>query len=366
MVSSFLRLRPNHIEALQNTDILLKDSIYGAIGLSAAVLAGKLDFNSFMISTLVPEIQNKQEGYEILRRRAAIMLGQWVPVDADNLDTAVVYQIFQLLLSSSDLVVRVTAGRQLKHAIDPYSNPTAKLDPHVPQIFERLLALIDEVEFAETKMALLNTVQTLVQFMGEGVTVHEDQVISRLPPIWEAAGDEYILKQNILGLVSELFKAMKGSSIKYHPLILPLISSALDLANEDRMNLLDDAVDLWTAVLTQVRCVHCTSIRLTDYLADAGSHTRCRQPVASSIPTVRDRRRQSEERFQHHQQLHFTRTPGHARRSSIRDFQGIDNTPGAASEQGCKEFHLRRDRAVSDCLTERGRQGRAGACRECC
>lgn len=239
-----------------NTSVLVKDSIYGAIGLAAPALAGKVDLNTFIQSTMLPELRSQQEGYSVLRRRAAIFLGQWVPVDSGNLNTNSVYEIFQYLLDKTqplnDLVVRVTAGRQVKNAIDIYSDPGAKLDPFLAPILESILELVDEVDLPETKMALLSTVQTLIQTMGEGITRHADQIINRLPPIWDAADKEFILKQNIMGLISELFRAMKTSSVKYHPLVLPLIGSALDLENEDRLNLVEDAVDLWSAVLTEV------------------------------------------------------------------------------------------------------------------
>ena len=148
-----------------NTDILLKDSIYAAIGLSAPVLEHDLDFAAFLEKTLVPEVQNEQAGYNILRRRIAIVLGQWMLVK-QGLNRPLVYQIFQFLMDSSsplnDEVVRVTAGRQLRNVIDPFEFTAEPFMPFAEPIIGRLLALIQEVELSETKLALLNTLSVMV------------------------------------------------------------------------------------------------------------------------------------------------------------------------------------------------------------
>ena len=78
-----------------------------------------------------------------------------------------------------------------------------------------------------------------------------DQIISLLPPLWEQAGDEYLMKQSILAILSALVTSMKDASRKYHPLILPLIQSSVEPESETRTYLLEDAVDLWHAILIQ-------------------------------------------------------------------------------------------------------------------
>ena len=152
---------------MENTDVLLKDSIYAAIGLAAPVLERNLDFDfgCFLNNTLVQEVQISQSGYNILRRRAAIVLGQWLPVK-EGLDRPLVYQIFQHLLDKgnplNDQVVRVTAGRQLKNVVDPFEFTAEPFMPYVQNILGSLMALIEEVELPDTKLALLNTISVIV------------------------------------------------------------------------------------------------------------------------------------------------------------------------------------------------------------
>ena len=142
---------------------MLKDSIYAAIGLSAPVLDQHLDFGKFLETTLVPEIQIQQPGYNILRRRIAIVLGQWIVV-VEGLNRPLIYQIFQYLLDKNDKlndeVVRITAGRQLKNVIQPFEFTPEPFTPFASAMLVGLMELIQEVDLSETKLVLLETLNT--------------------------------------------------------------------------------------------------------------------------------------------------------------------------------------------------------------
>ena len=163
---------------MQNTDVLLKDSIYAAIGVAAPVLEPNLDFDfgSFLDNTLVEEVQVSRAGYNVLRRRAAVVLGQWLPVK-EGLNRPLVYQIFQHLLDKrdqlNDQVVRVTAGRQLKNVVDPFEFTAEPFMPYVPNILSSLMMLIEEVELPDTKLALLNTISVIVTKMEQNVCCYD-------------------------------------------------------------------------------------------------------------------------------------------------------------------------------------------------
>lgn len=237
-----------------NQDIFLKDSVYDAIGLAAAVLEDKINFGSFLNSTLAQEVQINQPGYNILRRRIAIVLGKWLLVK-EGLDRPLVYQIFQHILDKrdplNDLVVRITAGRQLKNIILPFEFSIQTFRPYCASIISHLMTLINDVELGETKLALLNTLTTLVQSLEDEITPFADQIISFLPTLWEQAGDEFLMKQSILGILSTLMSAMKSNSRQYHSLIIPLIESSVKIDSDTRVYLLEDAIDLWATILQQ-------------------------------------------------------------------------------------------------------------------
>ncbi|OXV11008.1 hypothetical protein Egran_01234 [Elaphomyces granulatus] len=239
----------------QNRDILLKDSLYSAIGLATASLEQHLDFNTFLESTLVPEVQMHEQGYNVLRRRIAILLGQWVPVKPGELNRVAIYQIFQHLLNKqdplNDLVVRITAGRQLRNVLDPYEFSAPGFMPYATPILQNLLALIQEVKLAEIKMGLLETVRVAVVKMEDHISPFSDQIMTLLPPLWAQSGEEHLMKQAILTLLSSLIQSLKGESIRYHADILPLIQSSIDPQSETIVYLLDEALDLWSSIIAQ-------------------------------------------------------------------------------------------------------------------
>ena len=154
--------------------ILLRDSVYTAIGLGAAVFRDHIDFDGFVTTTLAQEVQKNPPGYKILRRRIAILLGQWISIKVGPQTRPTVYEIFRHLLDKSDglndQVVRVTAGRQLKDVVDDWGFESQAFLPYAPGILSSIMALVEEVELPETKMMLLMTVSVLVQRLEHHVS----------------------------------------------------------------------------------------------------------------------------------------------------------------------------------------------------
>jgi len=59
-------------------------------------------------------------------------------------------------------VVRLTAAKCLGDSVDEWDSDVETLLPFVPNLFEKIMALIDEVEETETKMSLVNVVSMIV------------------------------------------------------------------------------------------------------------------------------------------------------------------------------------------------------------
>lgn len=238
-----------------NTEVFLKDSLYSAIGIAAACLEDKLDFNSFLLQTLVPEVQIVQPHYNLLRRRIAIVLGQWVPIKPESLDRRAIYQIFTHLLSKSDelndVVVRVTAGRQLRLVLEPFEFNQADFAPFAASIFQNLMSLIQETELSETKMALLETVRVAVSKLEGHIEPYSDAIMSLLPALWAASGEEHLMKQATLTMITAITTSLKRKSLRYHSLIIPLIRDSVQPGSEAIVYLLEEALELWPALLQQ-------------------------------------------------------------------------------------------------------------------
>jgi hypothetical protein len=196
-------------------------------------------------------------------------------------DRTLVYQIFSYLLDKAhplnDLVVRVTAGRQLKTVIETCVE--FRTEPFVPfaaNILGRMMALIEEVELVETRIALLLSVQSVVTQLEHHVVLFADQIISSLPPLWEQAGEEWLMKQMILSLLAALTGAMKSDSARLHALILPVVHETLQEDSPSRLYLKEDAFELWAAIVEESPQPTQELLQLTVNLVesyDAGSDT---------------------------------------------------------------------------------------------
>ena len=160
--------------APDNEDILFKDSVYTAIGLAADILYDQVDFDAFLENTLVPEAGKQKPGFNIIRRRVAIVISQWIAIKIAQEKKPIVYQIFQHLLDTSDplndQVVRVTAGRRFKDIADEWEFHADNFLPYAPTTLERLMALVQEVDLPDTKMALLNTISIIVERLEHHVS----------------------------------------------------------------------------------------------------------------------------------------------------------------------------------------------------
>jgi hypothetical protein len=237
------------------TDVVTKDSVYTAMGLSAAVVFDQFDFDSFLQSTLVNDVQQSGSNYKVLRRRVAILIGQWVVVKIDVAHRPLVYQIFQHLLNprdeTNDQVVRVTAAKEFQMAVNEFGFSPEAFLPFATEILGYLMSLIQEVDPTETKMAILETIRAIATRMEYHIAPFADQIVALLPGLWDASGEEHLMKQSILTLLSTLVASMKDQSQRYHPLILPLIRMAVEPGSDVAVYLMEEALDLWTAILVQ-------------------------------------------------------------------------------------------------------------------
>ncbi|KAK6496883.1 hypothetical protein TWF481_001865 [Arthrobotrys musiformis] len=244
----------NNVATLENQDVLLKDSVYNAVGLVPAILEPHLDFNIFLQNVLANEVQVTQPDYRILRHRIPILIGQWVFVNIDVQHRSTIYRITQHLLNKSDplndLCVRITAAKSLKSSIDEWQFDISSFLPFVDDIFDKLMLLIDEVEETTTKMSLVDVIGLIAERMSHNVAPYAHRVISILPPLWEATGEEHLFKQSILSILTKIVSAMKDESLKYQEMVVNLIRFSVSPENGLQIYLLEDALELWDAAVT--------------------------------------------------------------------------------------------------------------------
>ena len=240
--------------ASQST-VLMKDSVYTAMGLCAPVIHEEFNFDAFLTSTLVNDIQQTGPGCKIMRRRIAILIGLWVTVKISEENRPLLYQIFQHLLNAedeiNDQVVRMTAARQLEFVIQDVGFKIETFLPFAPDIMGRLISLIQEVDHTELKLAVLQTIRITCVNLEQHVAPFADQIVSILPQTWEMSGEDHLLKQAILALLLTLVTAMKEQSQRYNPLVLPLVQQAVVPDTDMNVFLLEESLELWSGILMQ-------------------------------------------------------------------------------------------------------------------
>ncbi|KAI5864741.1 ARM repeat-containing protein [Durotheca rogersii] len=237
-------------------DLAIKEAVYTAMGLAAPIVCDKVDFGEMVRTTIAADAQQAGQWCQILRRRIAILLSQWVPVKMDNKTRPLVYEIFRHFLNSrdgcNDIVVRITAARQLKSVVDEIEFQEALFVPFAADIFTELIGLLQQVDIDETKLAILETTRCLVQRMDTQVHHLSDMVMDTLPAIWQSAGDQNtMLKQSVLAIMQALVVSLKTEWQRYHVRIVPLIIEATQENTEIYLYLIDEVLELWRSALTQ-------------------------------------------------------------------------------------------------------------------
>ena len=237
-------------------DIATKEAVYTAMGLSAAHVIDAFDFDAVLASTIVNDAQQQGDLFKVLRRRIAILISQWAPVKLEDSSRPIVYQIFQHFLNpndeTNDLVVRITAARQLRWIADELGFSVEAFLPHTSDVLSELNVLIQNVDVDETKLAILETIRILVTRMEEQVSQFGDQLMSSLPHVWESSGtEEYMIKQAVIAIFAALVMSMGNNSQRYQHFMVPLLSEAARIGSDLHTHLIDESLELWNAILTQ-------------------------------------------------------------------------------------------------------------------
>lgn len=237
-------------------DIATKDAVYTAMGLAAAHIVNVFDFDSLLASTLVHDAQQVGGLNKVLRRRIGILISQWAPVKLSDTSRPIVYQIFRHFLNpddeTNDLVVQITAARQLRWIADELGFCIEAFLPYTSDVLTQLVKLVQTVEVDETKLAILESIRILVTRMEAEVSQFGDQLMEALPSVWEKSGaEEYMIKQAVVAIFTALVMSMGSDSQRYHNFMIPLLSEAARPGSDLHLHLIDESLELWNAVLMQ-------------------------------------------------------------------------------------------------------------------
>ncbi|KAI1426774.1 putative importin 11 [Xylaria sp. FL1777] len=236
-------------------NITTKEAVYTTMGLAAPLVAGSdFDFDALLKSVIATDAVRATYMCQVLRRRIAILLSQWVPVKISDETRPLVYEIFRHFLNSddphNDIVVRITAARQFKLVVDDFDFDHDGFVIQAPYVLKELINLIQIVEVEETKLAIVDTLRGLISRMDNNIAPFSDLVMHVLPNIWSSASSlDFMMKQAVLEILQSLVVAMKTEFQRYQHLVLPLIVEATQEGTDNSYYLHEEVLNLWLHLL---------------------------------------------------------------------------------------------------------------------
>lgn len=251
--------------------VATKEAVYTALGLAAAHIVSAsgtdkqtgdgpgnklLDFDHLLTTTLVQDAQEQGPLGKVLRRRLAILFSSWIIVESTETSRPVMYQLFTHFLNpndeTNDLVVRVTAARQLRWVADELFFDPDKFLPYAGDVMPQLVELITNLDNDDTKLAILETMRLLVTRLEHSAAQFGDFIMSALPQIWEGSGSEdYMIKQAVIAIFTALVMAMGPGAQKYQHHMLPLLGEVARPGSDLHLSLIDETLELWDSIIIQ-------------------------------------------------------------------------------------------------------------------
>lgn len=152
-------------------DILKVCAIFKAVGLAAYELFEEIDFDSWFSTTLLDLFRVEStphaasRWHSILQQHVMWMIGEWIDVKFSKANRVQLYSLVSAILAANgtDLVLKLTACKTLRIALDDFDFEVNNFASFVTGVFPSLCGLLVEVEECDTKMMVLNLISLTIQ-----------------------------------------------------------------------------------------------------------------------------------------------------------------------------------------------------------
>lgn len=235
--------------------ILIKDTVYNAVGLAAYELFDSLDFDQWFEKQLLAELQVDHPSYKPLRRRVIWLIGQWIPVKFKSDLRPVLYDAILRLLQDEDLVVRIETATTLKLTVDDFEFRTDQFLPYLEPMFGLLFQLLQRITECDTKMQVLHVLSCVIERVNMQIRPYVDCLVQYLPLLWKQSEEHNMLKCAILTTLIHLVKGLGEDSKNLYPFLLPVIQLSTDVSQPPHVYLLEDGLELWLVTLENSQCI---------------------------------------------------------------------------------------------------------------
>ncbi|KAM3965537.1 importin beta11 isoform 2-T2 [Aphomia sociella] len=250
--------------------ILKKDAIYNAVRLAAFDLYDDVDFDEWFSNVLSQELKIKDNNYRIIRRRVCQLIGQWCGVRASQSLRPAIYEALLEPLSRADedAAVKLAAAEALRSTIDDFNFDVDQFGPYAPHAIAALYELLVESEECDTKMHVLHVVSYVMERCGASVARGggTGALFSYLPQLWIHAASHNMLRAATLSAVVHLLKALGECAPNVRPWILSIVNESTRLTEPAHVYLLEDALELWLAILETSHTVDAATLQLAENL----------------------------------------------------------------------------------------------------
>ncbi|XP_028170054.1 importin-11, partial [Ostrinia furnacalis] len=252
--------------------ILKTDAIYNAVGLAAFDLYDDVDFDEWFTNVLSQELKIKDNNYRIIRRRVCQLIGQWCGVRASQSLRPAMYEALLEPLSrpDEDAAVKLAAAEALRSTIDDFNFDVKQFAPYAPHAIAALYELLVESEECDTKMHVLHVVSYIMERCGAHVARGggTGALFAYLPQLWGHAASAHhnMLRAAALAAIHHLLKALGECSPTIRPWILSVVNESTKLSEPAHVYLLEDALELWLAILETSQVADPPLLQLADNL----------------------------------------------------------------------------------------------------
>ncbi|GBP21811.1 Importin-11 [Eumeta japonica] len=256
------RTLPDDLRAILN-----KDAVYNAVRLAAFDLYDDVDFDEWFTNVLSVELKVKDDNYRIIRRRVCQLIGQWCGVRASQSLRPAMYEALlePLARRGEDPAVKLAAAEALRSTVDDFNFDLQQFAPYAPHVLSALYDLLVESEECDTKMHVLHVLSYVMERGGRAAGGHAP-LFDYLPQLWVHAASHNMLRAAVLSTVVNLVKALGECSPNVRPWILGVVSEATRLTEPAHVYLLEDALELWLALLETATVADPTLLQLAENL----------------------------------------------------------------------------------------------------
>ncbi|DBA79077.1 hypothetical protein WJX77_002150 [Trebouxia sp. C0004] len=246
--------------------VLHKEAIYAAVGTGAYELHDFIDYQPWLRTTLVQEIADQSPAARPLRRRAGLLVGQWVG-KLKGEDRPLAYRALLSLLADPDPAMQLAAVASLHALIDDWEFREDQFLDLVGPCFQLLANFMQSAVDFDSQLQIFGLMNLIIDRLGDSVKPFAEGLLRLLPEIWQDAEGQSLLRIQVLLALQRLVNALGMDSPASYTLLLPILQQCTSIHQPDELNLLEDGLQLWLIALRNAPAPHASLLDLFSNLA---------------------------------------------------------------------------------------------------